>query len=75
MDNEEFLLKNFSDLSSPLFGEININRIYQQAKTKSLTEPTSIAAIKKLQSKVESLSTRPTPISRVQDLQGKNDLE
>ena len=56
MDNEEFLLKNFSDLSSPLFGEININRIYQQAKTKSLTEPTSIAAIKKLQSKVESLS-------------------
>ena len=56
MDNEQFLINSFTDINSPLFGDTNINRIYQEAKSKTLTEPTSIAAIKKLQSKVESLS-------------------
>ena len=56
MDNEEFLLHNFSDINSPLFGDTNINRVYHEAKSKSLTEPTTLASIKQLQSKVESLS-------------------
>ena len=46
MDNEEFLLHNFSDINSPLFGDTNINRVYHEAKSKSLTEPTTLASIK-----------------------------
>ena len=56
MNNEEFLLNNFVDINSPLFGDTNINRIYHEAKQKSLTEPTSLAEIHQLQSKIESIS-------------------
>lgn len=50
------LLKDFSNINSPLFGETNINKVYHDLKKKSITEPATIASIQELQSRVEAIS-------------------
>ena len=56
MDHEDFFSKNFTDVTSPLFAETNVNKIYHLAKSDSLSHPISIASIHKLKSEVEAIS-------------------
>ena len=56
MENEFDFPRDFFDINSPIFGETNVHKIYQEAKKKTTLEPASIASIKELQSRVEAIS-------------------
>ena len=56
MENENNFLHNFFNIDSQIFGQINVNEIFKQAKKRGISEPASIASIKQYQSRVEAIS-------------------